>query len=312
MPLVSIISALHNKASYIADTIRSVISQTMEDWEMIVVENGSTDNGPNVVRQFSDARIHLLISQKCGPGAARNLGLAHARGEWVLFLDADDLIVPDYLLERLGRLEQNPAADILVGKWEEFKDSAPQQKNVKKPTAYGGTVFELANAAIAYAPWAVHAALVKKSRITNGRLWPEEMDCLPSEDSAFWFPVVYGASIVWSDKVGALYRVNTENSRNEVIDVQRWIRAVLGVIQHNVNYLESQNRQPNSEQCAQIVRVLEKSYRLGLTRESRATAMLALSQAKDWLRLCSPFSPAIAIRKFLGLRLFNLLRYRVI
>src|ERR1700735_4941661 len=97
MKSVSIITPLFNKAPYVAETIQSVLAQTMADWEMIVVENGSTDEGPNVVRQFNDPRIHLMESPKRGPGAARNLGLERARGEWILFLDADDLIERDYL-----------------------------------------------------------------------------------------------------------------------------------------------------------------------------------------------------------------------
>jgi glycosyltransferase involved in cell wall biosynthesis len=56
MPLVSIITPLHNKGPFVAETIRSVLAQTLPDWELIVVENGSADNGPEVVRQFSDAR----------------------------------------------------------------------------------------------------------------------------------------------------------------------------------------------------------------------------------------------------------------
>jgi glycosyltransferase involved in cell wall biosynthesis len=312
MPRVSIITPLHNKWPYVVETIQSVLAQTMPDWEMIVVENGSTDNGPEMVRQFSDARIRLVVSPQCGPGVARNFGLGLAAGDWVLFLDADDLIAPDYLEERLGLLEKNPEADLLAGMWEEFKDSAPGQKIARKPTAHGSTAMELANAAIAYAPWAVHATLVKKSRLLDGRLWPEEMDGLPSEDSAFWFPVVDGASVVWSEKGGALYRVQTETSRNEIKDVERWIRAVLKIIQHNADYLKSNNRQPNPEQCAHIVRVLEGSYRLGLSRQARARGMEALRRAREWLSICPPCSPAIAARKFLGLRLFNLLRHGVI
>jgi glycosyltransferase involved in cell wall biosynthesis len=311
MPQVSIITALHNKGPYIAETIRSVLAQTRSDWELIVVENGSTDNGPDVVRQFMDTRIRLVVSPKCGPGAARNFGLALATGAWVLFLDADDLIAPNYLEERLGLLRNQPQADLLVGCWEEFKDGSSEPAVIRKPAAHGGTDADLANAAIAHAPWALHAALVRKSRILEGRLWSEEMDGLPSEDTAFWFPVVYEASILWSENAGALYRVQTETSRNEIKDVKRWMHAVLGVIRHNVDYLKVRNIRPNQQQCASIVRVLESTYRLCLSRQSRAEAKLALEEANNWLKICPASSLAITVRKTLGLRLFNLLRYGV-
>jgi glycosyltransferase involved in cell wall biosynthesis len=122
MPLVSMIAALHNKGPYVAETIRSVLAQTMPDWEMIVVENGSSDNGPEIVRQFSDRRVRLAVSPRQGPGAARNVGLVQATGEWILFLDADDLLTPHFLEERLGLLIDHPQADLLVGCWEEFFD----------------------------------------------------------------------------------------------------------------------------------------------------------------------------------------------
>jgi glycosyltransferase involved in cell wall biosynthesis len=312
VPLVSIITALHNKGPYVSETICSVLAQTMPDWDLIVVENGSNDNGPAIIQGFSDARIRLVVSPKHGPGAARNVGLGLVTGDWVLFLDADDLLAPDYLEERLGLLEHHPQADLLAGCWEEFVDGAPEHKILRQSAAHGGTTQDIANAAIAYAPWALHAALTKRSRLINEKSWPEELDDLPSEDTAFWFPVIHGASVVWSERAGALYRIQTKTSRNEIKDAERWICAVQSVIQHNVSFLKAQNLSPNQAQCACIVRVLESTYRLGLSNQTRTTAKLVLEQATEWLHCCSLSSPSIVVRKLIGLRLFNLLRYGVI
>ena len=234
MPAASIITALHNKEAYIAETIRSVLAQSMSDWEMIVVENGSSDNGPEVVRQFSDPRVRLVTSPKQGPGAARNFGLGLAAGEWILFLDADDLLEPDYLRERLSLTTSARQADILVGCWEEFPDGRPTEQLRHEPAAFRKDTGQVEAAAIAYAPWVLHAALVKRSRLTPAFFWPEEMDGLPSEDAAFWFPVICGASILWSAKAGAIYRVATTGSRDEIRDVERHVRGVIGVIEHNL------------------------------------------------------------------------------
>ena len=312
MPSVSIITALHNKGPYVAETVRSVLAQTMADWELIVVENGSDDNGPEIVRQFKDSRIHLVVSPRCGPGVARNLGLGFTTGEWILFLDADDLIEPDYLAERLGLLKKHPKANLLAGCWEEFKADDPNHKTIRQPVAINGTAQDVANAAIAYAPWALHAALVKNDRLKAGRSWPEEMDGLPSEDTAFWFPVVHMSTVAWSARGGALYRIQTANSRNEIKAVEQWIHAVLGVIHHNVNYLKLLNERPNDCQCANIIRVLESAYRLGVSGKAQPEAKLALQQAMIWLSSRPSSSPALVLRKLLGLRLFNLLRYGVI
>jgi glycosyltransferase involved in cell wall biosynthesis len=311
MKSVSIVTPLFNKEPYVGETIRSVLAQTMQDWEMIVVDNGSTDHGPGVVRQFSDSRIALVDSPKRGPGAARNFGLNRATGEWVLFLDADDLIEPDFLSNRMLLAKTNPAAELLVGSWEEFTDGQATRV-LRQPTAFRQPAKSLEQSAIAFAPWALHAALIKRSRLRPDLNWPEALDGMPSEDTAFWFPVVYGATIAWTEQAGALYRVQLADSRNTILDSDRWIRAVMGVIDHNVEFLRGKGDSPDAGQCASIFRVLESTYRLALTKRSRTAAGLALSQAKVWLAKCPSSSLTVALRKYLGLRLFNLARYGVI
>jgi glycosyltransferase involved in cell wall biosynthesis len=311
MPRFSIITPLFNKQNYIGETIRSVLAQTLPDWEMIVVDNGSTDGGPEVVRQYPDPRVRLVESPKRGPGAARNFGLAQAQGEWILFLDADDLIDADYLLHRKNLAESHPAADLHVGCWEEFKDGQTARV-LRQPPAYGQPTKILEQSAIAFAPWAPHAATVKRRRLTPDLYWPEALDQRQSEDTAFWFPVICGASIAWTQQSPALYRVQSASSRNEIHDAEKWIRAIIGVINHNVDFLRRKGSRPDAEQCASIVRVLESSYRLGLAKHSRPAANLALEQATFWLSQFPASSRPMALRKHLGLRLFNLIRYGVI
>jgi glycosyltransferase involved in cell wall biosynthesis len=311
MALVSIISALYNKGHYVSDTIRSVLAQRMPKWEMIVVENGSTDDGPEIVRRFSDRRIRLVVSSKQGPGAARNVGLAQATGEWILFLDADDLLVPNFLEERLTLLKDQPQADLLVGCWEEFFDGQPPHL-FRRPTAANQPTNVLEQSAVAFAPWALHAALIRRCRLTPDLYWPEELDGHPSEDTAFWFSVIFDASIAWSKQAGALYRVQTQSSRNQIKDAEKWICGVIAVINQNVAFLQRQGRDPSAEQCANIVRVLESNYRMAWKQGSRAAAGLALAHGKHWLGKYPPVSAAMAARKILGLRLFNLARHGVI
>lgn len=85
MPQVSVIIPLYNKATYITDTIKSVTNQYFHDWEILVVDNASTDGGWEKVQQIQDSRIYFLQSPKQGPGAARNYGLTYAQGEWIQF-----------------------------------------------------------------------------------------------------------------------------------------------------------------------------------------------------------------------------------
>lgn len=95
--MISIIIPLYNKEKEIGRTLLSVLSQTMSDYEVIVVNDGSTDGGVAIVQQFSDNRIRLITQENGGPSKARNSGMDKASGEWLLILDADDELEPDAL-----------------------------------------------------------------------------------------------------------------------------------------------------------------------------------------------------------------------
>ena len=96
-PSVSVVMAAHDSARTIAAAISSVVRQSMDDWELIVVDDGSRDGTGAVAESFGDARIRVVAQENRGPAAARNAGIAHARAELVAMLDSDDLWLPTYL-----------------------------------------------------------------------------------------------------------------------------------------------------------------------------------------------------------------------
>ena len=102
---VSVILPLYNKALYVRRALDSISVQTFKDFEVIVVDDGSTDESVRVVAEHDDKRIRLISQQNAGPGAARNRGAMEARGEFLAFLDADDEWLPEYLEESLNLLE---------------------------------------------------------------------------------------------------------------------------------------------------------------------------------------------------------------
>ncbi|MCU0914606.1 MAG: glycosyltransferase [Planctomycetes bacterium] len=108
MPEVSVIVPLYNKGPYVVRALRSVLGQTYPDFELIVVDDGSTDNGPEQVRTSGDPRLRMVRQANAGPGAARNRGLAEATGRYVAFLDADDEWLPTYLERTVRILDEYP------------------------------------------------------------------------------------------------------------------------------------------------------------------------------------------------------------
>ena len=115
---VSIITPSYNSALYIEKTIASVQSQTIADWEMIIVDDGSTDNSANIVNEIAaiDPRIKLIKKENGGSASARKLGLSLAQGEYIQFLDADDLLDKDKLQFQIRLMEEH-SLDISYTDW---------------------------------------------------------------------------------------------------------------------------------------------------------------------------------------------------
>jgi glycosyltransferase involved in cell wall biosynthesis len=115
-PLVSIIIPVYNSSAYLEDALRSALEQDYENKEIIVVDDGSTDSTPTILRSFED-RITILKQTNAGPGPARNRGLKHAKGTYIAFLDADDWWVPEKLRWQVKYLQQHPEVGAVYSRW---------------------------------------------------------------------------------------------------------------------------------------------------------------------------------------------------
>ncbi|MDE7180535.1 MAG: glycosyltransferase [Muribaculaceae bacterium] len=116
--MISVVIPLYNKASFIEETLRSVFNQSYANYEIIVVDDGSTDNGPEIVGQLKNARLRLISQPNSGVSVARNTGIREARGEYIAFLDADDIWKPDYLQTQNDLITRYPQCDVFVTKYE--------------------------------------------------------------------------------------------------------------------------------------------------------------------------------------------------
>ncbi len=109
---VGVIIPLYNKSRYIARALDSVFAQLYQDYEIIVVDDGSTDDGPEVVKEYRDKRLRLVHQANAGPGAARNRGVWESNAPFLSFLDADDEWMPEFLQESVSKLKSNPDCDL--------------------------------------------------------------------------------------------------------------------------------------------------------------------------------------------------------
>ena len=140
-PKISVIIPIYNDALYIQEAIKSVLSQTIEELEIIIINDGSTDNFEEKIEFFNDPRIRIIEQINSGAAAARNNGIKNAKGKFLAFLDADDIWAPNKLKLRLEVLINREDINMVYGQVNEFYDSSilgydDLQKNVKTFVGY--------------------------------------------------------------------------------------------------------------------------------------------------------------------------------
>lgn len=121
MPKISVIIPVYNGAKTIKKTIQSVLNQTFQDLELIIINDGSTDRTLSVIEEIQDAKIKVYSYPNSGVSNARNQGISHAQGEYISFIDADDLWTPDKLELQYQALVNNPSAQIAYS-WMDWID----------------------------------------------------------------------------------------------------------------------------------------------------------------------------------------------
>jgi glycosyltransferase involved in cell wall biosynthesis len=131
--LVSIIVPTYNRGHLIVETIQSVINQRYTSWELIIVDDGSNDDTKKQVGEFKDDRIKYFFIEHSGViGAVRNAGMKYARGEYIAFLDSDDLWLPNKLEYQLALLEKHSEASFIFGHGEHFGNGATPTPDLEK------------------------------------------------------------------------------------------------------------------------------------------------------------------------------------
>lgn len=122
-PLVSVVMPVYNRSQALRRTVDSVLAQTLPDWELHLVDDGSTDDTPAVAESYTDPRVHYIRQPNRGHSAARNTGLARARGEFIAFLDHDDRWRPGKLRSQVDHLRQHPETTLVYAQWARMDES---------------------------------------------------------------------------------------------------------------------------------------------------------------------------------------------
>ena len=208
----SVIIPLYNKEREIKRSVTSVLSQSVKDFELIIINDGSTDNGPAMVREFNDPRIKLISQENRGVSAARNRGIAEAKNELISFLDADDEWTADYLETIRGLRKKFPDAGLYATNYQLKKPRGyfrpPKIKGLPAPPWEGIMPDYFKSAYLGEPPVCTSATTIPKKILMVGSF--KEGEVL-GEDLDLWAHIALDFPICFTWKCCSTYFMNASN-----------------------------------------------------------------------------------------------------
>jgi glycosyltransferase involved in cell wall biosynthesis len=213
----SVVIPLYNKAPYIESAIGSVLAQTVQDFEIIIVDDGSTDDSADIVAAIGDPRIRLYRQANAGVSSTRNRAISMACGQWVVFLDADDWQHPHYLQSLVIAQDLYPSADVAATQYIPVSDTDtewPPAWQVPAESVATGSIElieDLPTKWMSGPTFATSSVCIRKTRLM------QMQPCFAvgeshAEDLDLWFRVAEKSPIAWVKRPLVAYRVSVKGS----------------------------------------------------------------------------------------------------
>ena len=263
-PAVSVIIPTYNRASYLKKSIQSVLDQTFSDFEIIVINNYSTDDTLEVIKAFNDPRIKTINFKNEGIIAkSRNQGIIQSAGKYIAFLDDDDLWFPNKLEIQINYMETNPEFDLVysrttvINEYDVEKGLLNDPKNSKSGNVFVDLLYEN------FIP--ILTVLIKKTVFDTVGLFNEEPLVRAAEDYEFWLRASLRSNFGYIDKSLALYRIHNSGVSTAINKPQLRQKILQYLITNSVvteNYfaeIQSNIERLNSDIAVSFWRVSDKS-----------------------------------------------------
>lgn len=211
MPAVSVIIPTYNCASFLRESLDSVLAQTMRDLEIVVVDDGSTDDTPAVLAGYGD-RLRVVAGGHGGLSAARNLGLDAAGGDWIAFHDADDVALPGRLASHLARLQADPTLDAIFCDGERMDAPDAPVARVIPPALTARCAGRILDARDLFAGFPVYfqGALVRRRAFAAAGRFDASYPVQP--DLEYGYRLFDVCRAAYADEVVFRYRVHPSNT----------------------------------------------------------------------------------------------------
>lgn len=219
--LISIITPIFNGEKYILETIQSVLSQTYQNWEMIIVDNKSTDSSMEIIKTICDNRIRIISLEynSGGPARPRNIGLDNAKGEYIAFLDADDVWLPEKLEKQMEYLEQNQDVDVCHTLANIIDENSVEKGFFNNQKIFNKFKYIISNKNIIFYTnnININSALMKADKTIK---FEEDKDLVSIEDWKYWIDKQkLGKEISLLNEKLVNYRVHSSSISNRGSDI---------------------------------------------------------------------------------------------
>lgn len=232
-PLISVIIPLYNKEKHIKKTIFSVLDQTFNNFEIIVVNDGSTDNSLKALDTIKDKRLNIFSTINQGVSKARNYGISKATGKFIAFLDADDIWF-NHHLEDLKKLQkQFPNCGLYCKAYfkKEGNLEIPSRYNfIPNNTPWKGIVEDYFNASIINNIAWTSAVMVPKSVLEALSGFDEKITLGAGEDTDLWIRIALKYNVAFSNKISAIHMLD---SINRISNSNTNLRRFINLNQYN-------------------------------------------------------------------------------
>jgi glycosyltransferase involved in cell wall biosynthesis len=225
MPTVSVVIPAYNQAQYLTEAIQSVLAQTYRDFEIIVVDDGSTDDTPIVAKQFSDA-VRYVRQDNQGLAGARNTGIHQAQGKYIGLLDSDDQWLPAFLETMMALIEQHPDATVYYC-YAQFMDANGQ--DLPQTTRCQGVPTNALNDTLLRANFIIPSTVVlRRSVVEAAGLFDQTLRSC--EDWDLWIRLVPKHTFINRPECLVRYRVHGNSLSGNVAGMQQ---AAMAVVEKN-------------------------------------------------------------------------------